>query len=154
MAWDLLRARATHAGPLRPGGLTLILAFFMLSVVDEATRAQETQPVKVSTKLNCGSHSSDPNQLKSFQTDLQFSVVDSLWYLDRKTENGDEEKFRGIRSPTGAMLIAGQGKSAGGQTWTYEFAGQRNPRGVTVLQGSLESEMPRGRRSCSLAIQG
>jgi hypothetical protein len=126
----------------------------MLSLADKATKAQETQPVKVPVKLTCGSHSSDPNQLKSFQTDLQFSVVDSLWYLDRKTENGDEEKFRGIRSPTGAMLIAGQGKSAGGQTWTYEFSGQRNPRGVTVLQGSLESEVPRGRRSCSLAIQG
>jgi hypothetical protein len=154
MSWDLLRARATHAGPFWPGGLTVILAFLVLSAADKATRAQETQPVKVPAKLNCGSHSSDPNRLKSFQTDLHFSVVDTLWYLDRKTENGDEEKFRGIRSPMGAMLVVGQGKSVDGQTWTYEFSGQRNPRGVTVLQGSLESEMPKGRRSCSLAIQG
>ena len=81
------RARGAQAGRFWPGGLTVILALLMLSLADKATKAQETQPVKVPAKLNCGSHSSDPNQLKSFQTDLQFSVVDSLWYLDRKTEN-------------------------------------------------------------------
>ena len=74
----LVACEGCPCGRFWPGGLTVILAVLMLSVVDKAVRAQETQPVKVPAKLNCGSHSSDPNQLKSFQTDLQFSVVDSL----------------------------------------------------------------------------
>jgi hypothetical protein len=50
MFLHLLRARGAHAGRFWRGGLTLILALLMLSVVDKATKAQETQPVKVPAK--------------------------------------------------------------------------------------------------------
>jgi hypothetical protein len=62
------------------------------------------------------------------------------------------EKFRGILSPSGTMLVAGQGKSDDGATWTYEFSGRKNPKGVTILRGSLNSDKPKGARACSLTF--
>jgi hypothetical protein len=115
--------------------------------------AQPTSTGRVMASLNCGSHSANPKQHKSFQVDLPFDLYGSLWTLDRKTSpQAGEEKFRGILSPTGMMLIAGQGQSDNGETWTYEFSGQKNPKGVTILKGSLRSEKPKGTRTCSLTF--
>ena len=107
---------------------------------------------RVPAKLTCGSHSSNPAQNKAFQVDLQFDVTGSLWLLDWKTERA-EVKFRGILSPSGTMLVAGLGKSEEGATWTYEFSGQKNPTGIAVLKGSMQSEQPKGTRLCSLTFQ-
>ena len=107
---------------------------------------------RVPAKLTCGSHSSNPAQNKAFQVDLQFDVTGSLWLLDWKTERA-EVKFRGILSPSGTMLVAGLGKSDEGGTWTYEFSGHKNPTGIAVLKGSLQSEQPKGTRQCSLTFQ-
>jgi hypothetical protein len=106
----------------------------------------------VPAKLTCTSHSSNPKQFKAFQVDLQFEVTGSLWALDWKAEHS-EVKFRGILSPSGAMLIAGLGKSDDGATWTYEFSGRMKPTGIAVINGSLQSEHPKGMRSCSLTFQ-
>jgi hypothetical protein len=114
--------------------------------------AEDIAPKSVPAKLTCGSHSSNPTQFKAFQVDLQFEVTGSLWLMDWKTERA-EVKFRGIRSPSGTMLVAGLGKSEEGATWTYEFSGQKNPTGIAVLKGSLQSEQPKGTRSCSLTFQ-
>jgi len=115
--------------------------------------AQENAPPRVPAKLTCGPHSSNPAQSKSFQVDLQFDVTGSLWLLDWKTERA-EVKFRGILSPSGTMLIAGLGKSDEGAIWTYEFSGQKKPTGIAILNGSMQSEQPKGSRSCSLTFQG
>ena len=114
--------------------------------------AQDAVPKRVPAKLTCGSHSANPQQHKAFQVDLQFDVYGSLWMLDWKTERA-EVKFRGILSPSGAMLIAGLGKSDEGATWTYEFSGHKNPTGIAVLKGSSQSEQPKGMRSCSMTFQ-
>jgi hypothetical protein len=114
--------------------------------------AQDATTDHASAKLTCGSHSSNPNQYKAFQVQLQFDVTGSLWLLDWKTEHA-EVKFRGILSPSGTMLIAGLGKSDDGATWTYEFSGQKKPTGITILNGSMRSEQPKGIRSCSLTFQ-
>ena len=114
--------------------------------------AQEAATKRVAGKLTCGSHSSNPAQNKAFQVDLQFDVTGSLWLVDWKTERA-EVKFRGILSPSGTMLIAGLGKSDEGGTWTYEFSGHKNPTGIAVLKGSLQSEQPKGTRQCSLTFQ-
>jgi hypothetical protein len=113
--------------------------------------AEEAAPRRVPAKLTCSSHSSNPTQHKAFQVDLQFDVTGSLWLLDWKTGR-NEIKFRGILSPSGAMLIAGLGKSDEGATWTYEFSGTKNATGIAVLKGSLQSEQPKGMRSCSLTF--
>jgi hypothetical protein len=114
--------------------------------------AQDVASKRVPAKLTCGSHSSNPQQNKAFQADLQFDVSGSLWMLDWKTEH-TEVKFRGILSPSGAMLIAGLGRSAQGANWTYEFSGHKNATGIAVLKGSLQSEQPKGMRSCSMTFQ-
>ena len=113
--------------------------------------AQEPAPKRVPAKLTCGSHSSNPAQNKAFQVELQFEVTGSLWLLDWKTEH-TVVKFRGILSPSGTMLIAGLGKSDEGATWTYEFSGQKKPTGLAILKGSMQSEQPKGTRSCSLTF--
>jgi hypothetical protein len=114
--------------------------------------AQEVAVKHVAAKLTCGSHSSNPTQNKAFQVDLQFDVTGPLWLLDWKTERA-EVKFRGILAPSGTMLIAGLGKSDEGGTWGYEFSGHKNPTGIAVLKGSLQSEQPKGTRQCSLTFQ-
>jgi len=124
-----------------------------MSSVSDAAQAQPAEPAeRVKATLNCGSHSADIRNMKSFQFDLQFNVYESLWMVDRKPGQGGDEKFRGILSPTGAMLIAGLGKSDDGVRWSYEFSGQKNSRGITILKGSLRSEQPKGMRSCSLSF--
>ena len=107
---------------------------------------------RVAANLNCTSHSANPKDLKAYSADLEFNFIGSLLTLDRTTPEGGEEKFRGILSPTGAMLIAGLGKAANGATWSYEFSGSKKQRGVTILKGSLRSEQPKGTRTCSLTF--
>jgi hypothetical protein len=51
------------------------------------------------------------------------------------------------------MLVAGLGKSHDGAAWTYEFSGQKKAAGFAILQGSLQSEQPKGKRVCSLTFQ-
>ena len=114
--------------------------------------AEEIAPKVVPAKLTCGSHSSNPTARKALQVDLKFEVTGSLWLLDWKTENS-EVKFRGILSPSGTMLVAGLGKADAGVSWTYEFSGQKNATGISVLKGSLQSEQPKGTRLCSLTFQ-
>jgi hypothetical protein len=137
------------AGKIRIGSVSAVCVIYAYSY---GVLAEEPTLKHVPAKLTCGSHSSNPAQNKAFQVDLQFDVAGSLWMLDWKTEH-TEVKFRGILSPSGTMLVAGLGKSDAGATWTYEFSGRKAPTGIAVLNGSLQSEQPRGSRSCSLTIQ-
>lgn len=114
--------------------------------------AEEAAPKSAPAKLTCGSHSSNPAVNKPFQVELQFDVTGSLWLLDWKTEHS-EVKFRGILSPSGTMPVAGLGKSDEGATWSYEFSERKNANGISVLKGSLQSEVPKGTRLCSLTFE-
>ncbi len=120
---------------------------------DLPASAQQAATKHVPAKLVCGSHSADRKKLTPFQVELQFDVSGSLWLIDRKTSRlPGGEKFLGILSPSGTMLIVGEGKSDDGATWTYEFSGRKSPNGLTILRGSLQSAAPKGTRSCSLAF--
>jgi hypothetical protein len=125
---------------------------FILCISPAAAEQVPTGIVKAS--VACGSHSSNPKILKSFQFDLQFDLFGSLWMTDRKitSPKTGEEKFRGILSPQGSMLIAAVGKFDDGESWTYEFSGLKNPKGITVLKGSFASQQPSGTRVCSLTF--
>ena len=115
--------------------------------------AQQAATKHVPAKLICGSHSADRKKLTPFQVELTFNVSGSLWLIDRKTtRRPGEEKFLGILSPSGTMLIVGEGKADDGATWTYEFSGRKSPNGITILRGSLQSKVPKGTRTCSLAF--
>jgi hypothetical protein len=134
--------------------LGYLLAIASLAMFGAGSAFAQSAPTdRVTASLNCGSHSANPKELKPFQVDLEFELYGSLWTVDRKTSpQAGEEKFRGILSPTGMMLIAGQGSSDSGETWTYEFSGRKNPKGITILKGSLNSEKPKGTRTCSLTF--
>ena len=129
----------------------LIACALMVGVDGFSAFAQDIAAKRVPAKLTCGSHSTSPTHNKPFQVDLQFDVTGSLWLVDWKTER-TEVKLRGILSPSGAMLVAGVGKSDEGATWTYEFSGRKNPTGLALLNGSLQSEQPKGTRTCSLSF--
>ena len=142
--------------PLHPLTHLLCVTGFVLGFgasTDTLSAQQQTPTQQVPAKLTCGSHSAKPTQLKAFQIDLLFDVFGSLWTVDRKTspETGTE-KFRGILSPSGAMLVAGQGNTDAGASWTYEFSGKKNFSGLTLLRGSLLSTEPKGTRTCSLSF--
>jgi hypothetical protein len=115
--------------------------------------AQQAATKHVPAKLVCGSHSANRKEHPPFQVELTFNVSGSLWLIDRKTSRRPgEEKFLGILSPSGTMLIVGEGKGVDGATWTYEFSGRKSPNGITILRGSLQSAAPKGTRACSLAF--
>ena len=115
--------------------------------------AQQAASKQVPAKLVCGSLSANRKEHPPFQVKLTFNVSGSLWLVDRKTSRRPGgEKFLGILSPSGTMLIVGEGKSDDGATWTYEFSGRKSPNGITILRGSMQSAAPKGSRACSLAF--
>jgi len=123
--------------------------------------AQQAATKHVPAKLVCGPHSANPKKLKAFVEHLQFDVTGNLWTSERKTSpQPGKERFLGILSPSsGAMLvigerrlIIGEGKLDDHPIWTYEFSGRKSPNGLTILRGSLQSQTPKGSRSCSLGF--
>jgi hypothetical protein len=112
--------------------------------------AQQPASKQVAAKLVCGSHSANPRELRPFDTHLQFTVSGPLWTSDLKDARG-KERFLGILSPSGTMLIVGEGKADDGATWTYELSGKKKD-GLTILRGNLNSDKPKGSRLCSLAF--
>jgi len=149
--------QATRGQCGRRNGLTwmLSLGFIAAGLLwnSYGLAAEEAPTERVNAKLTCGSLSANAKEFKSFQIDLDFDVYGSLWMADRQNQqHSGIEKFRGVLSPTGTMLVAGQGKSDSGMAWSYEFSGHKNSKGITVLKGSYQSEQPKGTRSCSLAF--
>lgn len=118
----------------------------------QAQQAQQVPVEHVMVKVTCGSHSTKTVEPRSFQSELQFDVIGTLWMVDRPADPAPgTEKFRGILASSGAMLIVGEGADKGSK-WTYEFAGQKKAKGITILQGSLRTTDPKGSRSCSLTF--
>ncbi|MEJ2434011.1 MAG: hypothetical protein P8Y53_12930 [Pseudolabrys sp.] len=126
----------------------LALAFAAWSPPASADEAASKQ---VAAKLVCGSHSANPHKLRPFDLHITFTVSGPLWTSDVKNARG-KERFLGILSPSGTMLIVGEGKAEDGATWTYEFSGKKKKDALTILRGSLKSDKPKGQRICSLAF--
>lgn len=141
-----------HAAPRRLRGFVcaaaLVLTFGALSAPVWAQQKPGTKEVKA--KLVCGSHSANPRELRPFDLHLAFTVSGPLWTSDVSDPRG-KERFLGILSPSGTMLIVGEGKAADDASWTYEFSGKKKD-GLTILRGSLKSDKPKGSRICSLAF--
>jgi hypothetical protein len=112
--------------------------------------AQQPTSKQVKAKIVCGSHSANPRELRPFDLHLEFTVSGPLWTSTVADARG-KERFLGILSPSGTMLIVGEGKADNGATWTYEFSGKKKD-GLTIVRGSLKSDKPKGSRICSLAF--
>ena len=141
----MIRSAALHA--LRGLALVAALAFgagCALALADQPASKQ------VKAKIVCGSHSANPHELRPFDLHLEFAVSGPLWTSTVKDARGSE-RFLGILSPSGTMLIVGEGKADNGATWTYEFSGKKKD-GLTIVRGSLKSDKPKGSRICSLAF--
>jgi len=133
--------------------LCLVILVVTLAAAGPPAAAQKPDATQVTAKLVCGSHSANPKELKPFEAQLQFNVSGRLWTSERATSpQPGKERFLGILSPSGTMLIVGEGTLDDGASWTYEFSGHKAPNGITILRGSLQSDKPKGSRSCSLAF--
>ncbi len=130
--------------------LAIVLALAIAAVSAPAAAQQQPDSKEVKAKIVCGSHSADPHKLRPFDLHLTFTVSGPLWTSTVKDERGNE-RFLGILSPSGTMLIVGEGKATDGATWTYEFSGKKKD-GLTIVRGSLNSDKPKGSRICSLAF--
>jgi len=131
----------------------LLLAALVLATCSVPAAAQNPAATQVPAKLVCGSHSANPKELRPFEVQLQFNVSGRLWTSERATSpQPGKERFLGILSPSGTMLIVGEGALDDGTGWTYEFSGRKAPNGITILRGTLQSDKPKGSRSCSLAF--
>ena len=139
------------AAPRRLRHLTGAAALALTLMPGLSAAAEQAATRQVPAKLVCGSFSADPHKLKPFDLHLTFTVSGPLWTGDVTDERG-KERFLGILSPSGTMLIVGEGKAGDGATWTYEFSGKKRPDALTILRGSLDSQQPKGKRFCSLAF--
>jgi hypothetical protein len=137
---------------------TIALTFGPCSL---SASAQQAATKHIPAKLICGPHSANPKELKAFVENLQFDVTGNLWTSERKTgPQPGQERFLGILSPSsGTMLVigerrlvVGEGKLDDRPIWTYEFSGRKSPSGLTILRGGLQSQVPKGTRSCSLGF--
>jgi hypothetical protein len=137
---------------------TIALTFGPCSL---SASAQQTATKHVPAKLVCGPHSANPKKLKPFVENLQFDVTGSLWISERKIGPPPAtESFLGILAPTSGnmlvigerRLVIGEGKLDDHPIWTYELSGRKTQNGLTILRGSLQSQMPKGTRSCSLGF--
>ena len=136
---------------MRPALVLAALALALSSVIPAT--AEQTAATSIPAKLVCTSLSANPKEFPAFQLELQFTVSGRLWLLERTTSpKPGTEKFLGILSPSNTMLIVGEGKQDNGAAWSYEFSGRKSPNGITILKGSMESAVPKGSRSCSLAF--
>ncbi len=139
-----------HAAPRCLRLLCAAALTLMFGASSAPALAQKPAAKDVKAKLVCGSHSANPRELRPFDIHLQFTVSGPLWTSDVTDPRG-KERFLGILSPSGTMLIVGEGKAADGATWTYEFSGKKKD-GLTIVRGSLNSDKPKGSRACSLAF--
>ena len=139
-----------HAAPRCLRLLCATTLTLMFGALSAPALAQQPASKQIKAKLVCGSHSANPRELRPFDIHLQFTVSGPLWTSDVTDPRG-KERFLGILSPSGTMLIVGEGKAADGATWTYEFSGKKKD-GLTIVRGSLNSDKPKGSRACSLAF--
>ena len=136
--------------------LCVALVFYLHSDSVQAQPAPKKQTVDeqmVKSKLECGPHSSAPEQIRAWQANIVFTLSQGQLQARRAltSNGGGEETFKGTVSPAGAILVSGEGRFKNGGAWVYEFAGTRNEVGDTVLKGQLTNTAGSvGGRVCEL----
>jgi hypothetical protein len=109
-------------------------------------------PQKYEGKIVCGSFSGDPKKYPAWNDTMDVTI--NRGALIAKPSRPQGQIMTGIVAASGAVLVAGEGGSPGQPAeWTYEFTGQLNPKGQTVLRGKLANIMGGGAmRSCALSF--
>ena len=125
------------------GLLTLLLT--------TAALGQDAQK-KYSGKIICGSFSADPKKYPAWNDQLEISINRRTLVATPSRSQG--QILAGMIAPSGAILMTGEGGAPGQPPeWTYEFSGQLNPKGPTVLRGQLANIVGGGAvRSCAISF--
>jgi hypothetical protein len=136
-----------HSG-IAISSLAAASAFFFAAT---STYAQSGKQ-KHEGKIVCGSFSGDPRKYPAWNDNMD--IVIDRGSLTATPSRPQGQVMTGTVAASGAMLIAGEGGTAGQPLeWTYEFAGKLNPKGPTVLRGELANIMGGGaKRSCSISF--
>ncbi len=129
------------------------LAGFVLALTAAAPAGAQDDAKKIPGLLICGSFSAQPKTSPSWRDELNIIIdKEAITVESVKDPPPKGEVFKGLLAPSGAILIAGSG-SYGDASWTYEFAGQFNKSGKTLLRGKLTSTKGvEGYRICSMSF--
>ena len=130
--------------------LKAIIVGLLWMSVGPFAHAQSAQ--KYEGKIVCGSFSGDPKKYPAWNDTMDVTI--NRGSLIAKPSRPQGQIMTGIVAASGAVLVAGEGGSPGQPAeWTYEFTGQLNPKGQTVLRGKLANIMGGGAmRSCALSF--
>src|SRR5262245_42527786 len=138
------RNRAIDCAGAFVGGL-LILAFANAALA-------QTDARKYEGKIVCGAFSADPKKYPAWNDTMTITI--NRGALIATPSRSEGQIMTGVVAPSGAVLVAGDGARPGHPPeWTYEFAGQLNPKGPTILRGKLANIAGGGAiRSCALSF--
>ena len=112
----------------------------------------QTEEQKFPGKIVCGAFSGDPRKYPAWNDEMQISINRGRLIATPSLPQG--QVMTGIVAASGAVLVAGEGGLPGQPPeWTYEFSGQFNPKGQTILRGRLANIMGGGAtRSCAISF--
>jgi hypothetical protein len=133
---------------LRVAALTMTLPFFAINLEAQA----QSVPQKYQGKIVCGAFSGDPKLYPAWNDSMEITINrGTLLAVPSRTQG---QTMTGVVAASGSVLVAGEGGLPGKPPeWTYEFSGQLNSKGATVLRGQLANIMGGGaKRSCALTF--
>jgi hypothetical protein len=132
---------------LKGCALATAAVFLLPSIVN----AQSTV-AKREGRIVCGSFSGDPKKYPAWNDTLSVEIKRNALIATPSRPQG--QILTGVVAPSGAVLLAGEGGVPGQPPeWTYEFSGQLNSKGKTVLRGSLANIFGGGAtRSCAITF--
>ena len=141
-----------NVGSLLPSSCVLkaLLVGLLWTSLGPFAHAQSAQ--KYEGKIVCGSFSGDPKKYPAWNDTMEITI--NRGSLIAKPSRPQGQIMTGIVAASGVVLVAGEGGLPGQPPeWTYEFTGQLNPKGQTVLKGKLANIMGGGAmRSCALSF--
>ena len=123
----------------------LVVAFHSAALSQSDTQKREG-------KIVCSAFSADPKTYPAWNDTVEVKIMRGALIATPSRPQG--QVMTGVVAASGAVLVAGEGGKAGqAPEWTYEFAGQLNPKGPTVLRGKLANIVGGGAtRSCALSF--
>lgn len=133
-------------------GRRMALATALLALTATMAADAQAAPQKHEGKIVCGSFSGDPKKYPAWNDGMEIAIDGNTLVATPSRTQG--QVMRGLVARSGAILLAGEGGTAGGAAeWTYEFAGKLNAKGATVLKGELaDIKGGAAKRMCAISF--
>ena len=128
------------------------LAITVLTLATTQIADAQTPEQTLVGKIVCGAFSGDPRKYPAWNDNMRITINRGTLIATPSRPQG--QVMTGTVGPSGAVLVAGEGGLPGQPPeWTYEFSGQLNPKGQTILRGKLANIMGGGAtRSCAITF--